>query len=175
MATLLYTLVVFIHLLTRIFLSHLYPCAIIQQMKPQQPTFKKALINAFKTLYTIAPMILAVIGLVGLFQTYVTPEMLQSLFSGSPLYDTCIGTFVGGVSVGQPFLSYIIGGELLKEGISLYAVTAFILSFVTLGLVQLPLEYSLFGLRFTLVRNLLSLLFALLIAWATVATVGVVS
>ncbi|MEE8588777.1 MAG: permease, partial [Sulfurimonadaceae bacterium] len=68
-----------------------------------------------------------------------------------------------------------IGGELLKEGISLYAVTAFILSFVTLGLVQLPLEYSLFGMRFTVVRNLLALLFALLIAWTTVTTVGLFS
>ncbi|MEN8147714.1 MAG: permease [Campylobacterota bacterium] len=144
-------------------------------MKPELPTFKEALTNAFKTLYTIAPMLLAVIGLVGLFETFVTPEMLHSLFNGSPLYDTLVGTFVGGVSVGQPFLSYIIGGELLHEGVSLYAVTAFILSFVTLGLVQLPFEYSLFGLRFTVVRNMLALLFALLIAWATVITVGLFS
>ncbi len=141
-------------------------------MKPQQPSFPKALANAFKMLYTIAPMLLGVIGLVGLFQTYITPEMLHAFFTGSPLYDTVIGTLTGGVSVGQPFLSYIIGGELLKEGISLYAVTAFIISFVTLGLVQLPLEYTLFGIRFTLVRNLLALVFAMLIAWATVATAG---
>lgn len=144
-------------------------------MKPERPTFKKALLTAIATLYTIFPMLLAVIGLVGLFETYITPEMLQSLFSGSPLYDTLVGTLVGSISVGQVFLSYIIGGELLEEGISLYAVTAFILSFVTLGLVQLPFEYALFGLRFTLIRNLLSLLFALLIAWATVATVGLLS
>ncbi len=148
---------------------------ILQTMKPEQPTFKKALTGAFKTLYTIFPMILAVVGLVGLFETFVTPEMLQSFFSGVPLYDSLIGTFIGGVSVGQPFLSYIIGGELMAEGISLYAVTAFILSFVTLGLIQLPLESSLFGLRFTLVRNLLALLFALLISWASVTTIGLFS
>lgn len=144
----------------------------MQAMKPEQSTFKRALLNAFKTLYTIFPMLLAVIGLVGLFETYVTHEMLHSIFSSSPLQDTFIGTFVGGISVGQPFLSYIIGGELLQEGISLYAVTAFILSFVTLGLIQLPLEYSLFGLRFTIVRNLLAFLSALLISWATVVTIG---
>ncbi len=141
-------------------------------MKPQQPSFLKSLVNAFNMLYTIAPMLLGVIGLVGLFQAYITPEILQSFFTGSPLYDTVIGTLTGGVSVGQPFLSYIIGGELLQEGISLYAVTAFIISFVTLGLVQLPLEYTLFGLHFTLVRNLLALIFAMLIAWVTVATAG---
>lgn len=130
--------------------------------------FKEAFLGTFKSLYTIAPMLLAVIGLVGLFQSVVTPEMLHSFFSGEIFQDTFIATLIGGVSVGQPFLSYIIGGELLKEGISLYAVSAFILAWVTLGVVQLPLEWSLFGTRFTLVRNLLAFVFAIVIAYATV-------
>ncbi|MEN8727270.1 MAG: permease [Sulfurovum sp.] len=143
-------------------------------MKHKQPNFSKALISALKMLYTITPMLLSVIGLVGLFQTYVTPEMLQTIFKGSTLYDTLAGTVSGGISVGQPFLSYIIGGELLREGISLYAVTAFILSFVSLGLIQLPLEYSLFGMRFTILRNVLSFLFAILVSWATVSTLEMI-
>jgi len=142
-------------------------------MTPLSTRFKQALIGSFKSLYTILPMLLAVIGLIGLFQTVVTPKMLHAVFNGGVLHDTLAGTLVGGVSVGQPFFSYIIGGELLKEGISLYAVTAFILAWVTLGIVQLPLETALFGSRFTIVRNLLSLIFSLLIAFATVATLGV--
>jgi uncharacterized membrane protein YraQ (UPF0718 family) len=98
--------------------------------------------------------------------------MLQSVFKGSVLNDTLIGTGIGAISVGQPFLSYAIGGELLDEGVSLYAVTAFILSFVTLGLIQLPLEWSLFGTRFTVLRNILSFIFALLISIATVFILG---
>ena len=144
-------------------------------MTPLSTRFKQALAGTLKSFYAIMPMLLAVIGLVGLFQATVTPQMLHSLFSGAPLHDTLIGTFVGGVSVGQPFFSYIIGGELLKEGISLYAVTAFILAWVTLGVVQLPLEWVIFGSRFTIVRNLLSFIFALLIAWATAATLGILS
>lgn len=138
----------------------------------KQTRFKEALTKALYSLIAIMPMLLAVIGLVGLFDALITPQMLHDLFSGRALQDTLIGTFVGGISVGQPFLSYIIGGELLDEGISLYAVTAFILSFVTLGLVQLPLEAELFGGRFTLVRNLLGFLFALLIAFAVTLTAG---
>ena len=144
-------------------------------MPPLSTRFREALTGSLRSLYAILPMLLAVIGLVGLFQVAVTPQMLRTLFSGAPLHDTLVGTVVGGVSVGQPFLSYIIGGELLKEGISLCAVTAFILAWVTLGIVQLPLEWSLFGGRFTIVRNLLGLLFALLIAFATAATLGVLS
>jgi len=120
------------------------------------------------------PMLLSVIGLMGLFETLVTPEMIHSVFKGSMLSDTLIGTGVGAISVGQPFLSYAIGGELLDDGVSLYAVTAFILSFVTLGLIQLPLEWSLFGTRFTLLRNILSFISALLISIATVFILGLI-
>ena len=135
---------------------------------------KTALVNTFKTLTMVMPMLLSVIGLMGLFEVLVTPEMIQSVFKGSVLSDTLIGTGVGAISVGQPFLSYAIGGELLDEGVSLYAVTAFILSFVTLGLIQLPLEWSLFGTRFTVLRNVLSFIFALLISIATVSILGLI-
>jgi len=143
-------------------------------MKSLSNRLKEASKNTLGSLAVVIPMLIAVIGLVGLFETIITPEMLHSLFSGSTVKDTLIGTFAGGVSVGQPFLSYIIGGELLQEGVSLYAVTAFILSFVTLGVVQLPLEWSLFGARFTIMRNLLSLLFALLVSWVTVEILGLI-
>ncbi len=135
---------------------------------------KTALGNTFKTLMMVMPMLLSVIGLMGLFETLVTPEMIHSVFKGSILSDTLIGTGVGAISVGQPFLSYAIGGELLDDGVSLYAVTAFILSFVTLGLIQLPLEWSLFGTRFTVLRNMLSFIFALLISIATVFILGLI-
>ena len=143
-------------------------------MKSVSSRLKETLKNTLGSLAVVLPMLIAIIGLVGLFETIITPEMLHSLFSGSVVKDTLIGTLAGGVSVGQPFLSYIIGGELLQEGVSLYAVTAFILSFVTLGVVQLPLEWSLFGARFTVMRNLLSLLFALLVSWVTVEIFGLI-
>lgn len=139
---------------------------------PWSIRFKQVFFSTFKSLYSMMPMLLAVIGLVGLFQVIVTPEMLNSVFSGAPVQDSIIGTLMGGISIGQPFFSYIIGDQLLSQGISLYAVTAFILAWVTIGLLQFPLEWSIFGGRFTITRNLLSFIFALVIAWMTVLTLG---
>jgi len=136
---------------------------------------KSAFGQTLKTLVMISPMLLAVIGLIGLFKTFITPEMLHTLFNGSVLHDMLMGVGLGGLSVGQPFLSYIVGGELLDEGASFYGVTAFILAFVTLGVIQLPLEFSIFGFRFALLRNLLSLLFAFVLSWAIALTLGAVS
>ena len=128
-----------------------------------------------KSLWSVIPMLLAVIGLIGLFQALITPQMLQRLFTGSSVKDTLIGTFAGGISLGQPFLSYIIGGKLLHQGVSLYGVTSFILAFTTLGMVQLPLEVQIFGKRFTIVRNLLVIIFSLIVSIATVFTLELIS
>ncbi|NPA73107.1 MAG: permease [Epsilonproteobacteria bacterium] len=132
--------------------------------------FIKEFKKAFMGLVSLLPMIVAVMLLVGIFQVFVTKDMLASVFTSNPISDTIIGTLSGAVAVGQAIISYIIGGELLKEGISLYAVTAFMLAWVTLGIVQLPAESSVFGLRFTVYRNILAFIFTILVAIATVAT-----
>jgi uncharacterized membrane protein YraQ (UPF0718 family) len=147
-----------------------------QQKQPGQgPPFLKVLQKSSLSFLAMAPLLLGVIGLVGLFQILVTPKMLASLFQGSPLLDTLIGTLSGAAAAGNPIVSYLIGGELLDQGISLYAVTAFLLSWVTLGFTQLPAEIEVFGGRFTLYRNILSFVFTMLIAVATSLTVQVLS
>jgi len=133
---------------------------------------KKNFFSTMKGFLFNLPMLLSVILLSGLFTQFVSAQSLLLLFSGQPVYDTFIGTISGGLSVGQPFVSYIIGGEMLAGGVSHYAVTAFILSWVTLGVLQLPYEYALFGKRFTLLRNLLAFVFTLLVAFATVQSIN---
>lgn len=124
---------------------------------------------------SMSPMLLGVIGLVGILQTYVTPEMLSSVFGNGIFIDTIVGTLTGAISSGNPVISYVMAGELLAEGTSLYAVTAFILSWVTLGIIQLPAETIALGFRFTLYRNLLSLIATIIIALATVDTIRLMS
>ena len=82
------------------------------------PTFIQGFYKSLKGFALNLPMLIGVILLSGLFDVFITPEMLSSLFSGRALYDTLMGTISGGISVGQPFISYLIGGELLDSGIS---------------------------------------------------------
>lgn len=119
------------------------------------------------------PMLLGVIGFIGIMQTYITPDMLSGLFGYGVVADIGTGTLMGAISAGNPAVSYIISEELLTQGVTLYAVTAFILAWVTLGIVQLPAEASVFGLRFTLFKNILTLLSTMLVAYFTVITLQV--
>ena len=132
--------------------------------------FKKELKRAGLAVVGMMPMIVAILGLLGLMESFVSKEMLTSLFTGDAVTDTLVGTLTGAVAVGNAMVSYILGGELLHQGISLYAVTAFVLAWVTLGVVQLPAEAEVFGLRFTVYRNLLAFVFTLLVAIVTVWT-----
>jgi uncharacterized membrane protein YraQ (UPF0718 family) len=143
--------------------------------KIQRPSFPKVLKKSGLSFWAMTPLLLGVIGLVGLFQVLVTPKMLASLFRGNPLVDTVIGTLAGAVAAGNPVVSYLLGGELLGQGISLYAVTAFILAWVTLGFIQLPAEVDVFGGRFTLYRNVLAFIFTMIIAVLTTLTLQALS
>ena len=133
----------------------------------------KAFIKAFNSFLSITPMLLGVLLLLGLFQNYITTDMLRTLFGINTLSDIFAGTLFGSISSGHPITSYIISEELINSGVSFYAASAFVLSWVTLGIIQLPAEVSVFGLRFTLLKNILTLLSTLLVAYLSVLTIQV--
>lgn len=123
----------------------------------------------------ILPVLLGVILLVGLFQTFVSREWLSSVFSGRPLLDALYGGAFGSVLAGNPVNSYVIGKGLLDVSVSLIGVTAFILTWVTVGLVQLPAEIAALGFRFGLVRALAAFVVSIPVACVTAWLVGVIS
>jgi len=124
--------------------------------------------EAFKNFGSAFPIFLGIILLLGLLRTYVSPQLISSIFRGEIFVDTLLGSVFGSVSAGNAVTSYIIGGELLKEGISLFAVTAFIVAWVTVGVVQFPAEAAILGKRFAFSRNLLSFILSIAVAIGTV-------
>ena len=130
---------------------------------------------AFKNFGTSLPTIIGVILILGIFRTFVSSQMISSVFAGGLLGDTIIGSLIGSISVGNPITSYIIGGGLLLEGVSLFAVTAFIVAWVTVGVIQFTAEAVLLGRQFAFIRNIVSFVLALVVSIATVTTLMVIS
>ena len=110
----------------------------------------------------------------GLFDSFIPKETIANLFNGIPLIDSFIGASLGSVLAGNPITSYIIGGELLNQGISLLAVTSFLVAWVTVGIIQLPAEAMLLGKKFAITRNILSFFFSIITALITVFIIGVI-
>ena len=142
--------------------------------KQEDTKDKKTIANSFykaiKSFGTTLPILLGVILLLGLFSVFVSSEMISSVFTGGLLRDTVIGSLIGSISAGNPIISYIIGGELLKEQVSLFAVAAFIVAWVTVGVVQFPAEAAILGTRFATARNILCFILAIMVSIATVTT-----
>lgn len=124
--------------------------------------------SAARQFSTLLPVFMGVVLLIGLFNVFITKELLMTILSGRAVLDTFWGACSGSIFAGNPINSYVIGGELLKHGVSLMAVTAFLMTWVTVGLVQLPAETAALGKRFALLRNGLSFVLAMPVAFFTV-------
>jgi len=118
------------------------------------------------------PIIAGVVMLVSLFLALVPSSSYAKVFTGSEWADPLAGALIGSISSGNPVVSYIVGGELLNQGVSLIAVTAFILSWVTVGMIQLPAESLMLGKKFALIRNAVSFIASLIVAYLTVLTLS---
>jgi len=136
-------------------------------------TLKKAIIKAGRGLWKAFPMILGTILLISLISILIPKSFYTMIFSKNIFLDPLIGSLVGSVSAGNPVTSYIFGGELLKQGISLLAVTAFLVAWVTVGLIQLPAESAILGKKFALLRNITSFILAIVVAIITILILGI--
>ncbi|WP_020678182.1 permease [Geopsychrobacter electrodiphilus] len=115
------------------------------------------------SLLNLLPMLFAIFALVGLFQEFLPAEMIESVMgTGNPALSLLVGGLLGAVSIGPPLASYPIAGSLLSHGAWPPAVAAFIMSWISVGVVTLPFEARIFTWRFALVRNSLTLVAALI-------------
>ena len=135
-------------------------------------TLKEAFLKTIKNFKQILPIILGVVMLVSLFLALIPSYFYVTVFVGHKLIDPLLAALIGSISSGNPVVSYILGGEFLKQGVSLIAVIAFILSWVTVGLIQLPAESLMLGKRFAITRNIVSFIASLIVAYLTVLTLS---
>jgi uncharacterized membrane protein YraQ (UPF0718 family) len=134
---------------------------------------KISIYQSAKSIINSLPMIFSIILLIGLIDSFLLKDIIKMFFTNS-FFDVIIGSVIGSISAGNPITSYIIGGELLKQGVSLFAITAFLVAWVTVGAVQLPAEIVLLGKRFAVTRNVVSFIFSIVVALITVMVVSII-
>lgn len=139
---------------------------------------RAAFVNAFRRsanqFANLLPILAGVVLLIGLFNAFMSSERLASIFTGNPVLDTLWGACFGSILAGNPINSYVVGGELLKHDVSLFAVTALIITWVSVGLLQLPAEMAALGMRFAVLRNALCFLLSIPVSIVTATIVNLV-
>lgn len=115
-------------------------------------------------LRTMAPLLVAVFGLIGLFEFFVPPALIERwLGASSGFTSLLVGGAIGAVALGPAVAAFPLAGSFLQAGAWPPAVATFIVCWVSVGVVSMPVEAHVFGWRFTLTRNLTTFCAALLI------------
>ena len=118
---------------------------------------QKSLHCAGQTFLRMVPLLLSIFALVGLFQEFVPAEMVRSwLGSRNQFLSLLNGGLIGAVAIGPPVAAFPIAGSFLDTGAWPPAAAAFIVSWVSVGVVTLPVEAHVFGWRFALWRNIIT-------------------
>ncbi len=134
-----------------------------------QPKIKKAIFKSANALWKMFPIIFGTILIISLISVLVPKSFYAPIFTGNRFFDPFLGSVFGSISAGNSMMSYIIGGELLQQGIGLLAVTAFLVAWVTVGFVQLPAEAMILGRRFAILRNIGAFILAIIVALITIS------
>ncbi len=109
--------------------------------------------------------ILGILALVALFLAIIPENFIESILGGSSaLLSTLYGSITGTITIIPAFVAFPLAASLVQKGAYLVAVAAFITTLTMVGFATAPIEIEHFGKKFTLIRNILSFIIAILIA-----------
>ena len=144
--------------------SFLGICLIASIIKSKEKS-KKAFKVAGKALLKTAPSLLTVLGIVGLTLGILAPETISNMVGAEAGFTaTIVAAILGAITYIPSFVAFPLAGSLLRSGATVMTISAFITTLVMVGIVTAPMEIKALGKKFTLLRNGLGFMAALIIA-----------
>ena len=121
---------------------------------------KKGLMQFLK----ILPTLLSVIVIISIVLYVVSDNFLMEyLGKGAGLGAYISAAAIGSVSLLPGFIAYPLAGILVKSGVSYAVIAVFITTLMMVGVLTIPIETKYFGLKITLLRNVLSFIGAIIV------------
>lgn len=109
--------------------------------------------------------IITIILAIGLILTLLPPQQIAQIISSQSLIvATVVSAVIGTITLVPAFIAFPLIGTLIDGGVHIVPAVAFLTTLTMVGIVTMPLEEKEFGRKFTLVRNGLSFIFAIIIA-----------
>jgi len=109
--------------------------------------------SAGTMLVQIIPLLICAFIVAGMIQVLLPFEMISRwVGSESGLRGILIGTVVGGLAPGGPYISLPVAAGLLRVGASVGTMVAFLTSWSLWAIARLPMEIGIMGWKFTLIR-----------------------
>lgn len=134
------------------------------QITNKQKT-KKSLMVAKKAFFNILPELSAILILIAIVLTIVSPTSIKILVGGQTgIWGMLLSALVGSLTLIPGFIAFPLAKSLIDVGAGLSQVVVFISTLMMVGFVTAPLEIRYFGKRQTLLRNGIAFVYSFLAA-----------
>ncbi len=112
----------------------------------------------------ILPAFLTMIILVSII-LFLIPDKVISNYLGADNKFTgvAIASFFGSITILPGFIAFPLAGILLDKGVAYMVLAAFTTTLMMVGILTAPVEKAYFGIRVTVIRNVMSLFIALVV------------
>lgn len=128
----------------------------------------KALKIAAKRFINIMPAFLTMIILVSIVLFLIPDEVISNYLGvDNKLTGVLLASALGSITLMPAFIAFPLCGILLKKGVLYMVLSAFTTTLMMVGILTYPIEKEYLGIKVTIVRNVISLLIALIVAVMT--------
>ena len=109
--------------------------------------------SAGNLLLQVAPLLIFAFIVAGMVQVLIPVHMISRWIGvESGLRGILIGTLIGGIAPGGPYISLPIAAGLLRVGAGVGTMVAFLTSWSLWAITRLPMEVGIMGWKFALIR-----------------------
>jgi len=133
----------------------------------RKKTLKAARI-ALKRFQAILPAFFTMLILVSVVLFLIPDTVISNYLGNSGKFTGVLfASFLGSITMMPGFISFPLCGILLEKGVLYMVLSAFTTTLMTVGVLTFPIEKAYFGTKVTILRNVLSFIIALIVAFMT--------
>jgi len=146
---------------------------IISFIKSRQKT-KKALIKAWNSFKNILPLLLGVILLIGLMLAILDTKLISRIIGEkSGAFGVLLASIVGSITLIPGFIAFPTAALLLESGAGYVQIAAFVQTLMMVGIVTLPMEIKYFNKKVAILRNVISFILSIGVAYSIGFILGI--
>jgi len=128
----------------------------------------KALKIAWKKFFKILPAFLSMLMIISIV-LFMIPDHLIIKYLGHKNLGVALvfAAVFGSITIMPGFIAFPLSGILLSKGVSYMVLSAFTTTLMTVGILTYPVEKEYFGAKVTIIRNVVALCAAIVVAAVT--------
>ena len=120
---------------------------------------------SYKRFINIIPAFLTMLILVSIVLFFVSDKMISNYLGNNDKFiGITLASLFGSITLMPGFIAFPLCGILLKKGVSYMVLSAFTTTLMMVGILTYPIEKKYFGVKVTIIRNVISLFIALIVA-----------